>query len=101
MSTKKPQTPPTRVDVPSRREALVRVGVAAGAIAATTALARWRWDRGGFGEHHAQGTRQVRDFRVKDDPGPLDMAIVRHAAPAALLAAALDAMGGMKRFVSR
>jgi uncharacterized protein (DUF362 family) len=104
MTAKQPPAQSPRVadrSAPTRREMLTRVGVAAGAIAATAAIARWRWDRGGFGEHHAAGTRQVRDFRIKDDAGPLDMAIVRHGDPQKLLDAALAAMGGMKRFVSR
>src|SRR5260370_39444950 len=101
MTSKTPAPQPPRVDVPTRREAIVRVGAAVGAIVATAAVARWRWDKGGFGEHHAEGERLVRDFRIKDDPGPLDMAIVRHGTPEQLVERALEAMGGMKRFVSR
>jgi uncharacterized protein (DUF362 family) len=96
---KSPPQPP-RVETPSRREALQRVGLAAGVLAGTAALAKWRWDKGGFGQHEASGQRQVRDFRLAD-PGPLDLAIVKNGSPEQLVAAALAAMGGMSRFVSR
>jgi uncharacterized protein (DUF362 family) len=93
---------------PSRRDAMVRLGAAAGVLAGSAAIARWRWDKGGFGQHLAQGERVVRDFRLKE-PGPLDMAIVRGATkeggtpatPEQLVNAALEAMGGMKRFIAR
>jgi len=107
----KPPSPPppeTPREPPSRREVLQRVGLATGVIAASAALAKLRWDKGGFAQHLAEGQRQVRDFRVKGDL-PLDMVIVR-GAPAEnkaaateeqLVLAALAAMGGMQRFVSR
>lgn len=97
-------------ELPSRREVLTRAGIAGGLLLGTAAIARWRWDKGGFGQYAAQGQRQVRDFGVKD-PGPLDLAVVRGAAeagsgkpnatPEALVEAALVAMGGMQRFISR
>ncbi len=105
----KPTVSETPREPPSRRDAMVRLGAAAGALAGSAALARWRWDKGGYGQHLAEGQRVVRDFR-STDPGPLDMAIVRGApkhegeqpaTPEQLVAAALEAMGGMKRFVSR
>jgi uncharacterized protein (DUF362 family) len=92
----------------SRRDAMVRLGAAAGVLVGSAAFAKWRWDKGGFGQHLAQGERVVRDFRLKDS-GALDMAIVRGvpkdesvkpASPEQLVAAALEAMGGMKRFIS-
>ncbi len=95
---KSPPQPP-RVDRPTRREVLTRLGLAAGTMAAAGALARWRWDKGGFGQHHAEGERQVRDFRIKDDGG-LDFAVVTNGSAEQLVSAALAAMGGMKRFVS-
>lgn len=103
-----PETPRERERAVSRREVLQRLGLASGVIAGAAALARLRWDKGGFAQHLAEGQRQVRDFRVKGD-GPLDMVIVRGAPtlekPAAteeqLVLAALAAMGGMQRFISR
>ena len=97
---KSPPQPP-RAEAPTRREMLTRVGLSAGALATAAAVARWRWDHGGFAQHEAQGERQVRDFRIKDDAGPLDMAVVRNGTPEQLVEAALTAMGGMSRFVSR
>jgi len=108
-SSPQPPLPETPRELPSRREMLVRAGLAGGVLAGTAALARLRWDRGIFAQYQAQGARQIRDFRPKD-AGPLDMAIVRglssdpnlpHATPALLVEAALAAMGGMKRFISR
>lgn len=100
-----PHTEPPREPI-TRREVLTRAGLATGVIAGTAALGKWRWDKGDFAMSRAQGARQVRDFRQKD-PGPLDMAIVRgkrdvgHATPEELVNAALAAMGGMQRFISR
>ena len=96
---KSPPQPP-RTDVPSRRQALQRVGVAVGAAAASALVMKTYWDKGGFGQHRAEGERQVRDFRIKE-AGPLDMAIVTHGSPEQLVEAALAALGGMRRFVSR
>ena len=101
----KPSEPPR--PPPSRREVLTRLGLATGVVAGSAALARLRWDRGGFAQHQAEGARQVRDFRVHE--GPLDMVIVRGEPkvdkPAAteeqLVLAALAELGGMQRFVSR
>lgn len=107
-----PETPPSDAHGPldprpSRRDVITRAALATGVIAGTAALAKWRWDQGAFGMHKAEGQRQVRDFRPKTD-GPLDMAIVRgmrvgqpHATPEELVKAALAAMGGMQRFISR
>jgi uncharacterized protein (DUF362 family) len=86
-----------------RREALKRVGGTGLVLAGAAALARLRWDRGGFDLAARDGERQVRDFRLKGEEGePLQMAISRTAGePAALTRAAIDALGGMKRFISR
>jgi uncharacterized protein (DUF362 family) len=97
---KSPPQPP-RTEVPSRREVLRRLGIAAGVAVGAGALSRLRWDKGGFGQHQAQGQRVVRDFRIKGDTGPLDMAVVKNGSPEQLVEAALAAIGGMKRFVSR
>lgn len=86
-----------------RRQALQRVGTAGLVLAGSAALARLRWDRGGFGLAAKQGERQVRDFQLKEAAAEqVQMAIAKTGTdPAALTRAAVDAMGGMKRFISR
>lgn len=92
---------------PTRREVLTRVGAAAGVLGAAAILGRVRWDKGGFGAASLQGTRQVRDYRLRESPADLaELAIARHkgegeATAEDLVRRALDAMGGMKRFISR
>jgi len=89
---------------PSRREILQRLGAAGLAFAGAATLARLRWDHGGIDVHRAEGARQVRDFRLKGSMGlelP-DFVIAKNETnPAVLTRRAVDAMGGMKRFVSR
>ena len=107
-SKKSPPQPDTPRELPSRREVLTRAALATGVIAGAAGLAKWRWDKGSFGIHQAAGARQVRDFRAHGEL-PLDMAIVRghgadgrpNATPEQLVQAALAAMGGMQRFISR
>ena len=91
----------------TRREALVRASKAAAVMAGAAALGRVAWDGGGFGVAAGEGARQVRDFRIAD-PGRehAELAIARAgvegvATAEALVQKALDALGGMKRFVSR
>jgi len=90
----------------SRREMLTRVGATAGVLAGASLVGRAVWDKGGFGAATGEGQRQVRDFQVKTD-GPLDMVIARGPKDAedvsadAIVRKAVEAMGGMKRFVSR
>ena len=86
-----------------RREALKRVGTTGLVLAGAAALARATWDKGGFGIAAKQGERQVRDFGLKEAANELtQLAIAKTGAdPAALARAAVDALGGMKRFVSR
>jgi len=63
-----------------------------------------RWDHGGIDVHRAEGARQVRDFRLKGAIGPElpDFVIAKNETNAPILTRrAVDAMGGMKRFVSR
>lgn len=92
---------------PTRREVLTRVGAAAGVLGAAAILGRVRWDKGGFGAASLQGTRQVRDYRLREAaPDLAELAIARHkgegeATAEDLVRRALDAMGGMKRFISR
>jgi uncharacterized protein (DUF362 family) len=87
----------------TRREALQRIGAATAVLGGAALVGRARWDAGHpFGE----GTRdrpQTRDFRLKSGPGELpQMAIAtKDQDPASLVRKAVDALGGMKRFVSR
>ncbi len=93
-------------DRPTRREVLVRAGKAAAVLAGASVLGRLAWDKGGFGLAAGEGARQVRDFRIPD-PGRdhAELAIARGAESGAtaevLVQRAIDALGGMKRFVSR
>lgn len=99
---------------PTRRELLTRVGGAAGVLAGSALLGRMVWDRGGFSQGISEGTTQVRDYRSKENPAELaELAIARApkdtlidpndpgALAEGLVRRAVDAMGGMKRFVSR
>lgn len=105
---KGPAAPPreTPREPVSRREMLTRVGATAGVLAGAAAVGRMVWDKGGFGAAAGDGQRQVRDFQVKGE-GPLDIAIARgpkdvdDASADAIVRKAVEAMGGMKRFVSR
>jgi uncharacterized protein (DUF362 family) len=110
---KDPQNPD--VSRPSRREALVRAGSFAGVLGAAAVGARVLWDKGGFDVVQNSGARQVRDYRLADrDRDHAELAIARAApkeagddspaptaTPEQLVKRAVDAMGGMGRFVSR
>jgi uncharacterized protein (DUF362 family) len=86
----------------SRRQILTRVGTTGAVLAGSATLSALLWDKGGFDLAAKQGERQVRDFRLKDSILPADMVVSKTAqGPAALVAAALAGLGGMKRFISR
>ncbi|HVY48480.1 MAG TPA: DUF362 domain-containing protein [Minicystis sp.] len=86
----------------SRREMLQRLGGAGLVLGGAAALARLRWDAGHPGGTGSTDTPVTRDFRLKDaaDRHP-ELVVARNDAPAALVKKAVDALGGMKRFVSR
>jgi uncharacterized protein (DUF362 family) len=93
---------------PSRREIVKRVGMAAGVLAGSALLGRGVWDKGGFGAASSSAARQVRDYRLTDRPTDVaELAIAKQRPgepdPSAdqLVRRAIDAMGGIKRFVSR
>jgi uncharacterized protein (DUF362 family) len=94
---------------PSRREILKRVGLAAGVLTGSALLGRAVWDQGGFGAASSSAARQVRDYRLKDRPADTtaELAIAKQKTgepePTAeqLVRRVVEAMGGMKRFVSR
>jgi uncharacterized protein (DUF362 family) len=84
----------------SRREALERIGLTSAVLGAAALGARVLYDQGGFALTAPLGERQVRDFRVKGDP-KLQMAIAKSSqVPEELVRRAVDALGGMKKFVS-
>lgn len=93
---------------PSRRDVLRRVGLSAGVLAGSAVLGRAVWDQGGFGAASSTSARQVRDYRLKDGPADLaELAIAKQkegesqVSAEVLVRRALEAMGGIKRFVSR
>ena len=99
----------------TRRQALTRLGAFAGVLGGSAALARLAWDKGGFDVVQSSAARQVRDYRIADrDSEHAQLAIARAtpkvagddspaptATPEQLVKRAVDAMGGMSRFVSR
>jgi uncharacterized protein (DUF362 family) len=100
------KTPPTAKT--NRRELLTRVGAATGVLAGSAVLGRAVWDKGGFGVAESKVARQVRDYRLKENAGQehAELAIAKTAPGAEanaedLVKRAVDALGGMKRFISR
>ena len=86
----------------SRREALGRIAKAGAVLGAAAAAARFTFDRGGLGLATPSGDRQVRSFAGAAAPGRPEMAIARSSTdPAELVRKAVEALGGMSRFVSR
>ncbi len=92
---------------PSRREALKRIALSGGVLGGAALTAKLAFDPGGFGLSQVAGERQVRDFRIHTPTGgnivtgPM-LAIAKSSTdPAELVRRAVDAMGGMKKFVSR
>lgn len=86
----------------TRRDALGRVAMTGGVLVGAAAVAKLRFDRGSFGLATPEGERQVRDFQSHaEGPAPV-LAIAKSSHdPAELVRRAVDALGGMKRFVSR
>jgi len=100
---------------PTRREALVRLGSMAGVLGAAGVGARFAWDKGGFDVAQSSAARQVRDYRMAErDAQHAELAIARAApkevgddspgataTPEQLVRRAVEALGGMAKFVSR
>jgi uncharacterized protein (DUF362 family) len=113
----KPDALGTPADVarPSRREALVRMGVTAGVLGAAAAGVRLTRDGGGFDVTQSTDARQVRDYRIRErDSEHAEFAIARAPAkeggddspnptttPEGLVKRAVEALGGMGKFISR
>jgi len=89
-------------DQPSRREALKRIGAAGVVLTGSGLAASVGFDAGGFDLSRPEGERQVRDFQVPLIGEKPVFAIAKSSKdPAELVKRAVDALGGMKRFISR
>lgn len=87
-------------DRPSRREAIKRVALAGAVLGGAAAASKLVFDPGGFNLATPEGERQVRDFQIKQGDSPV-MAIAKSSTDAAdLTRKAVEALGGMKRFIS-
>jgi uncharacterized protein (DUF362 family) len=85
----------------SRREAIQRIAVSAALLAGGGALARARFDRGTQTRAEDGHDRQVRNFGTLARPEQPSLAIAKSAEkPDVLTRRAIEALGGMKRFVS-
>ncbi len=89
-------------DRPTRRELLRRVAASGAALTAAAVTGRLAHDASGATAGPEVGGGQVRDFGVRAEPGRPVLAIARTSRdPAVLTRLAIDALGGMTRFVSR
>jgi len=94
---------------------IIRAGTAGLVLAGGGLVARGLWDRGGFSQETAVGARQVRDYRLgtaSADKTFAELAIARSPVrivgsdeapltPEVLVKNAVDALGGMAKFISR
>jgi uncharacterized protein (DUF362 family) len=86
----------------SRREALQRLALGAAVLSGAAAVTAGRSDRATGTHRAARGERQVRSYQVPARPGTPVMAIAKTSGePGGLTRRAVDALGGMQRFVSR
>ncbi len=87
---------------PNRREALVRLAKVGGVACASAWGANYAFDAAGYEGRHPSGPRQVRDYRIDAATDFPEMAIARSSqVPEELTRRAVEALGGMKRFISR
>jgi uncharacterized protein (DUF362 family) len=85
----------------SRREALTRLGAATAVLGGAAVAAKLTYDRGGLDVTRLDTERQVRDFQVALLGQAPVMAIAKSVTDAGeLTRKAVDALGGMKRFIS-
>jgi uncharacterized protein (DUF362 family) len=85
---------------PNRRDFLLRTGKALALAGGTTALGLAIHNRDSGVKAHDTEER-VKSFLPKDLPDLPQLVIAKGEDPAALVRAAVDALGGMKRFISR
>jgi uncharacterized protein (DUF362 family) len=90
-------------DEVSRRAALTRIGSAALVLGGAAVAGRALWDQGGLEVYQSSQHPQTRDFRLRDTAADAaQLAIAKSTTdPAALTRLAVDALGGMARFISR
>jgi uncharacterized protein (DUF362 family) len=81
-----------------RRLVLKRLGQAGAVLGTSGALGALGFLGRGRFRHGAAG-RSLRDLRVADEPGRPPLVVARGGSPALLVRAAVDAVGGMGRFV--
>ncbi|MBZ5515884.1 MAG: DUF362 domain-containing protein [Acidobacteriia bacterium] len=84
----------------NRREALLKVLRLGGLSAATGGLAWWLKSRSGRPEETLAATVTTH-FTILADPNLPEMAVAQGEDPRALVGKAIEAVGGVKRFVSR
>ena len=86
----------------TRRELIQRLGAAGLVLGGAGALARARWDHGTSSGPAALDRAITRDFRLSRNPAELPELVVakNDTDPAALVRKAVEALGGMKRFIS-
>jgi uncharacterized protein (DUF362 family) len=88
-------------DAVSRREALGRIAKATAVLGGAGVLAWLDHDRGGYDLSSPEGKRQVRSFVVSNGGSAPALSIAKSSTePGVLVRRAVDALGGMKRFVS-
>jgi len=87
----------------SRRELLQRVGAAGIVLGGAAAVARLRYDPGLVSAAASKERPQTRDYRLREAPAELpQLAVAKNdPEPEALVRKAVEALGGMKRFISR
>ena len=90
----------------SRRELLQRLGAAGAVLGGAAALGRGVWDKGHPGFAASTDRALTRDYRLHEGSRVLaelpQLVVARNDPdPAALVRKAVDALGGMKRFISR
>jgi len=87
----------------SRREILQRLGTTGLVLGGSAALGRALWDHGNPFGPATKDRPETRDFRLAAAPPELPELVIakNDPDPAALVRKAVDAIGGMRRFISR
>jgi uncharacterized protein (DUF362 family) len=84
----------------SRREALKRIAMTGAVLGGAAVTAKLRFDPGGYNVAAPDGERQVRSFEGRAEKSPVFAIAKSSTDPKILVRRAIDALGGMKRFVS-
>ena len=88
-------------DPSSRRQVLKQLAAAGAVLGGAGAVTRFAFDPGGFDLSDPTGERQVRSFQVPEGKSPVFAIAKSSKDPAELTRKAIDALGGMQRFISR